>query len=130
MKLRHDIAKSNVANGVEAYLATIAHIDRKLAVRRKIMAAGVTPPAEELQAEIALSKKAIETQDANRYGRADREIGVSVISAEFKSSMAESVADLKRQREQLEDDRTATNAQAKIEIADEQATLLRKYGLL
>lgn len=129
--VRTKIAQANIQHDVERNLAQIADIDRKTAIRRKVISVGITPTAEELQAEIALAKKSLDAgQSSDRYERPDRDVNVSVIPAAYQLTISDSLADLKRSREALEEQRAAINATQQIEIADEHVALLQKYHML
>jgi len=121
----------NLSCGVENILAEIADIDRLIAIHRKVATASVTPADDLLVAEIALSKKALESpEEARIYGRPAREVGIAVVSSAMRDNALATISDLKRQRETKEDERTAKNASMTIEIGDGYAALLRKLGLL
>ncbi len=129
--IRVQVATMNLSCGVENILAEIADIDRLIAIHRKVATASVTPADDLLVAEIALSKKALESpEEARIYGRPAREVGIAVVSSAMRDNALATISDLKRQRETKEDERTAKNASMTIEIGDGYAALLRKLGLL
>lgn len=129
--LRFDIAKANQTS-VEWLLAMQAAVDRDISLFKTIAAQEATPTVDEFMAEIAYAKKSLETKvDAySRYDRPEKSITVSIISQEQKQNALESVAALRRRREELEDQRTAINSTTQIQIVDESYQLLRKLGIL
>lgn len=131
-RLRYDIASKNVANGVESILAEIGHIDRSINIARKLATAPVTPPSVELQAEIALCRKALDVTEASaaRYGRPDRTVNVYVTSLQVQQQAIETLNVLKRSREGLEDKRASMNSLTKVSVAEDDAELLRKLGII
>lgn len=127
--IRTKIAKANIENSIENYLAEAAHATRMMSVYRKLATTGVTPPVEQITAEMALSKQALQGQSPG-YGRPERTINVSVVVPELRDKAAASVIGWKRLLETLEDQRTGKNASVQIEIADEEGQLLQQLGIL
>lgn len=128
--VRTKIAKANIESDVESYLAEAAHATRMIALFRKLATSGVTPAAEQLKAELTFSQTALLGPAQGGYGRPERSVSVSVVLPELKETAAEKVTGWKRLLETLEDSRTGKNASVQIEIADEDAALLRQLGIL
>ncbi|ARQ95428.1 hypothetical protein [Bradyrhizobium phage BDU-MI-1] len=128
--IRVEIAKANVANGVEEALAEAAHATRMMSIFKKLASGGVTPAFEQLTAELRYSKQALTAGQTAGYGRPDRSVNVSVVLPELRDKAAESYTGWKRTLEAIEDARTGKNASQFIEIADEEGQLLQQLGIL
>jgi hypothetical protein len=131
-KLRPELARLNVESGIEEILAEIADIDRSICMTRKVITSSTMPDEQILVAEMVLARKALENPNptASRYTEPSRSVTVSITSKEVVEEATESLMQMKRMKETLEDKRTYTNASTKLKISDEDATLLRKAGLL
>lgn len=128
--IRISIAKANVDSRVEGALAMAAHATRAMSIYKKLMGAGVTPPAEQLDAELAFSRQSLQSPDRTGYGRPDRSVSVSVLLPELKEAAAANYNQWKRYLEEQEDFRTGQNASVQIEIGEEDAKLLRQQGFI
>lgn len=129
-RIRIEISKANVAEGIDAALAASAHATRMMALYKKLSTAGVTPDVEQLKAELVFSQQALQNPDRNAYDRPQRSTSVSVVFPELREKAAENAITWKRALESLEDTRAGKNASVKIEIAEGDAELLRQHGLI
>lgn len=128
--LRPAIVKANVDNGVEGYLAEIAHIDRVIALQKAVIALPIAPAPEVFEREIKLGISALEAQSSDIYRSPAKEISVAVSSVAAREDATRQLNELKRLKESVEDKRAAANASTMIEITDQHAGFLRELGLL
>lgn len=129
-ELRQNIAKANLDNGVEAALSEIAHIDRKITIRKKLASIAVMPQIDAVMAEVEFARRALISPDTTSYRSPSKAIGFSAVSEALKHEIAGELAQLRRDREAIEDKRAAANAGTRITIADEDNELLRQLGIL
>ncbi|MDB5603435.1 MAG: hypothetical protein JWP25_335 [Bradyrhizobium sp.] len=128
--IRTKIAKANAANGIEDLLASNAHAARLLAIYKKLAAAATVPPHEQVVAELKLALNNLNNPDRHGYGRAERSVAVPVIPGPMHDDLVQKIAGLKRLIDTTEDERTAKNAAVKIEIAEEDVSLLLQLGII
>jgi trans-aconitate methyltransferase len=128
--IRIAIAKANV-DRVETILATMAHIDRRVVMLKKIASAAPTPPEEELKANVDYHANQLRAVDGRSYGgSAGQTLTFSAISPQMVNDATEELIRLKRERADLEDTRAGANASTQIEIDDDRGELLRKLGMI
>lgn len=127
--LRLNLATKNIESGIESLLSEIADVDREITMLRKITSAEVTPSAEMINAEIVMSRKELD-QPKDAYSRPVKTVSFSAISEENKTIALTSVAELKRQREDLEEKRAWINSTTTVSVADADVELLRKLIIL
>jgi hypothetical protein len=126
-KLRIATARANVEYGIESLLAHRAAIDRKLGLVGQLAGADPTPSEEEMR---ALVKLALKDLDNPQSFHRETTITFSAVTAEAKAAAESRRAALLRDREGFDEARVAANAEAKIEIADDDAVFLRERGLI
>jgi hypothetical protein len=127
--IRVGISKANVQQ-IEGILASMAHIDRRLSMLRKIAGTGQTPADEEVVAHVSRAV-AQPTELRSGYGtQSSTSLSFSVVSAQMIGEANEAIIALKRERADLEDKRAGVNASTQIEIDEDQAEVLRKFGLV
>lgn len=128
--LRIALAKKNVEEGIERLLSDIADIDRCITTFRKISGSELTPAAGILQAEIAMSRKDLDSPKDAYSRNPAREVAYSIVSEDIKIAALEAIAEFKRQREVLEDERALINSTITVSVADADVELLRKLIIL
>lgn len=126
--LRCKIAAANMPN-VENMLAEVAHCDRQLTFLGKIVAAKTMLSAAEVDAMIVHGIKQMDKEDTG-YHRPSSELKLSALTQDMQNLVKEQYMQIKRRKEELDDNRTAFNAQTSIEISDDMADLLRQEGLI
>lgn len=131
-ELRVAIASANVDAGIEMFLAQQAHIDRQMAALKLVVDAGTTPPDQDIKGELTVALKNLSADERPRlYGAgAPKAVAVSVVTEAAKADAQARIAELRREKEALEDGRTAANAARRVEIAEADAELLRGQGIL
>lgn len=127
--LRVAISRENVASNVENLLADAAHLDRCIALEKAVAEAEDAPGEEHLSGEVKLTYDALHATERRGYGEPSRTVEASVVTAEMRAAARASLAELRRAREHVEETRLAANSGRGIEIAEEEAKLLREVGL-
>lgn len=131
MHVRDGIALVNVQSGVEAALAEAGHIDRMIAIQKKIADTPTLSPQDEVvTAEMAMAVRDLEQPGTDRYSRPEKSLKIAVVSAEMRDNARQKIAELKRRKEAVEDKRTGLNATQSIELSDRHAELLTRLGLI
>lgn len=129
--LRTQIARNNSVSGIEELLAEIAHTDRLIGMAKKLAGLALTPSDAELNAVVSLGKRALDTPATDAYAREPvKSVSFDLATQAQRDQAIDTVNELKRSRETLDDRRAGTNANTKITIADDDANLLRKLGLI
>ena len=118
--LRIAIGRTNFASptGVDALLARIADVDRRIKMWKQVEAGDVPDTDEVVAAKLRRAKTRSESPETRRYGEEDPEITVSLVDVALRARCADALRDLKRTREALDDERLAANAREHVEIAD------------
>lgn len=130
-RLRSSIAKTNAEAGIEDLLAMQADVERGIAIQKMLVDAKLTPDAEIVSGEAAVVRNALTSSEAtSRFGYQEKVVTVSAVSEEMRAAAVQALADLRRQREGLEDTRTGINAMKRIEIAEEDARFLTGLGII
>jgi hypothetical protein len=121
--LRTRIDAANNASGVTALLARLGHVDRQIALYKPIAA------AEAADSDLVSAKLARKRDSANRsvpsvgYGRHDdaTTLSASPLSREVIALFKGKLVDLRREREEIEEDRLAlnNNRDHAVEIGDD-----------
>ncbi len=127
--LRVAISRENVASDVEQMLADAAHLDRCIAMAKAVAEAEEAPGEEHLSGEVKLTHDALHATERRGYSEPSRTVTASVVTAAMRAAAREELAELRRVREQVEERRLAANAGRGIEIAEEEAAILREVGL-
>lgn len=127
--LRVSIATANVTNDIEHALARAAHTTRIMSVYKKLASSSIVPD-EQVSAEVNYAVQALQTQSSPGYGRPERTITLSVVPQWLRDAAADKYVAAKRSLEEVEDSRTGKNASVQIEIAEDDATLLRQLGII
>ncbi|MCB1466599.1 MAG: hypothetical protein KDK08_05510 [Rhizobiaceae bacterium] len=127
--LRIKLDEANISSGIHRILAEVADLDRRIGIYKKVVAERVAPNKELIEAEVKQKVADNAAPESRSYGR-DRSIGFAVASVDMIEAAREMVAAFKRRKDELEDQRVATNARILIEIPEDTAELLTKLGLI
>lgn len=128
--LRVAIADSNVKAGVEDMLAQAAHVERSLALYRRIVEAPLMQAPEVIVAETAMAVKELNEPSTDRYARPSRDIKTAIVTPGMRNAASGMIITLKRRKQEIEDRRTAANASVQIEIPEDDAEILTSLGVL
>lgn len=129
--LRVAVARANMDANVESLLAEAADLDRRIALERLVAEAAPTPAEEHLTGEMALVHENLRASDRARlYGEASRKVTVPVVPEAMREESKRRLVELRREREAVEDRRVSANAGRTVEIAEEDARILREEGLV
>lgn len=130
-KVRTDVAKVNIENGVEDLLAEIAEQDRRIRFLKKMVGTEAAPSTEALTAKIERAKNALDAQpSAAGYGYASETITTTVLSEAILERYADKLAYSKLRKTDLENQRTLKNVSHHIEIAESDQEFLRGLDVL
>jgi hypothetical protein len=131
-RLRTSIARANLDAGIDEMLAQMADIDRNIKI--------ITPlstPARETSDSVLTKIKRIQAS----LSRSDEDIrgshrpqssvvNVSLVDQAMADEVAKDITELRRAREELDERRLTVNFNAKIQIGDDDAKLLRELNIV
>lgn len=124
--LRMEIGRVNSREGINALLTEMATIDQKLALAEDV--AGATPSLSESQilARVEAERKMSENGNVHR----GPDMTVYVLNAEVIRSAKETVANLTRRKESIQDAIEKVNAENDVQLSDEVFDVLKAEHLI
>jgi hypothetical protein len=129
--IRVSIAKANAQNGVEEILAKQGDVDRQIAKLKQLLGAPRVD-MDSLQSKIYRRTESLKSPVKSGYGYAAETATVqfNAVSAELASQFEQQLIQLRRQKVELEDERTVANARTDIEIGADDHALLIEQGII
>lgn len=129
-RLRVSIAQANAVAGVEELLARSAKIDRNINLLKTISVPS-DETAETVKNKIRRVHASLERGDRDRYSAPSPIVsGINVVDQDLASDSAARIARLRREKEEVDEARMATNAGHFIEIGEDDEKLLRDLNII
>lgn len=129
-EIRREVARQNVQAGIADILASIAEIDESLRVVTEVSKKTERKSAEEITARIEKLKVANNSERASIYGDRYNNVETSCLTDVTIRMAKNSVKELKRRRQDLNDQLLQLNVNTLITLSEDAKTILKDEGIL
>ena len=122
--IREQVGEKNAESGIDRRLTTIAKLDKLMALNNIVIEAEAMRSVSEINQRID-RLKAVE----NMYGR-DRSVATGVVTESMIQAAADEHKQLKKEKQNLNDQILELNIRTEIELSDDAQEFLTQVGIL